>query len=178
MRFYSTQKLVFAHACRDLQKIFQLSICSQSGQGQAQLLYNKTVWLHARTKSSPEYIGGVWVGGYGWGGGNDSALKSGAPDVLFLSDSYGQVSLVDKQISGDAANLPVLTNSECDGTAMFCNMWYISVKWKVCHTRVSPQTHATAEKPACAIFYTSAAGVPHAAEWSSECGTTWCSTSR
>lgn len=74
------------------------------------------------------------LGGCGWGGGNDSALKSGAPDVLFLSDSCGQVSLVDKQISGDAANLPVLTNSECDGTAMFCNMWYVSVKWKVCHT--------------------------------------------
>lgn len=155
-QFYSTQKLVFARARQDLQKIFQLRVRSQSGQGQAQLLYNRTVWLHTRTKSSPEYMGG-----------NDSALKSGAPDVLFLSDSYGQVSLVDKQISGDAANLPVLTNSECDGTALFCNMWYVSVKWKVCHTRVSLQTRATAEKPACAIFYTSAAGLPHATERSS-----------
>lgn len=28
-----------------------------------------------------------------------SDLKSGAPDLFFFSDSYGQVSLVDKQIS-------------------------------------------------------------------------------
>lgn len=47
---------------------------------------------------------------------------------------------------------------------MFCNMWYVSVKWKVCHTLVSLQKHATAEKPACAIFYTSATGMPHAVE--------------
>lgn len=53
-----------------------------------------------------------------------------------LSDSHGQV---DKQISGDAANLPVLTNWKYDGTALLWNMWHVSVKWKVCHTRVCLQ---------------------------------------
>lgn len=114
-------------------------------------MHKRTGWLRARTKSSPEYTRN-----------NDSDLKSGAPDVLLLSDSSGQVSLVDKQISRDAANLPVLTNWKYDGTAMFCNMWYVSVKWKVCHTPVSLQKHATAEKPACAIFYTSVTHMPQA----------------
>lgn len=67
-----------------------------------------------------------------------------------LSDNHGQV---DKQISGDAANLPVLTNWKYDGTALPWNMWHVSAKWKVCHTRVSLQRPQLKEA-ACAVFYT------------------------
>lgn len=48
-------------------------------------------------------------------------------------------------------------------------MWYVSVKRKVCHIPVSLRKRATAEKPACAVFYTPVTGMPHAVEWSSVC---------
>lgn len=48
-------------------------------------------------------------------------------------------------------------------------MWHVSVKRKVCHIPVSLQKRATAEKPACAVFYTPVTGMPHAVEWSSAC---------
>lgn len=40
MQLYSTQQLIFAHALQDLQEFFQLSVCSQNGQGRPAQVHN------------------------------------------------------------------------------------------------------------------------------------------
>lgn len=144
MQFYSTWKLIFAYGRKHFPVECMFTEWSRKASAAPWLVYKRTVWFHTKRKRSSEHTRKI-----------DSGVESGAPAVLFLSDNCAQANLVEKQISWDAANLPVLTPGRCGGRGVFCNTWRVWVKWEACGGLGSSVSGSTA---AWAGFYTWATG--------------------